>query len=260
MNKTPDNLDDVFDLLNEKANLYNNIDFIEADPISIPHRFSSKQDIEISGFLTATISWGNRKAILVSAEKMLDFMDNSPYDFIQNFTENDLKLIETKPLHRTFNGEDFAFFLRSLQRIFRQTDSLENVFTVNHGEENFYHSLHRFRILFIQDSFTRSAKHISSTHKNSAAKRLMMFLRWMVRKDKKGVDFGLWQNIDSSFLSIPLDVHTANISRQLGLLQRKQNDWKAVEELDIVLRKYNQKDPAVYDFALFGMGVNKDLL
>lgn len=252
------NLTAVFDLLNQKAEQYNHPDFIDSDPVSIPHQFSLKQDIEISGLLTATISWGNRKAILKSAQKMMDFMDASPYDFIKNFTEKDLESIEKQALHRTFKGEDFAYFLRSLQRIYSKNQSLENLFLVNGDESNFYHSLQRFRVLFVNEKEMRSGKHISSTYKNSAAKRLMMFLRWMVRKDNKGVDFGIWQNIDAKHLSIPLDVHTANISRRLGILKRTQNDWKAVEELDLVLRKYNPDDPAIYDFALFGMGVNGD--
>ena len=258
MKKNKVHLDEVFLLLNEKAEQYNHPDFIQLDPISIPHRFSFKQDIEISGFLTATISWGNRKAILNSANKMLNFMDNSPFDFIQNFTKKDLKLIENRAIHRTFSGEDFAYFLRSLKRIYQNFESLENIFLLKKNETNFYHALERFRTYFLAEIPGRSAKHVSSTLKNSAAKRLIMYLRWMVRHDNKGVDFGIWKNINPQFLSIPLDVHTANISRELGLLSRTQNDWKSVEELDLMIRKYNRKDPAIYDFALFGMGVNKD--
>lgn len=242
--------------LDEKAEQYNTPDFIENDPIQIPHRFSMKQDIEISGFLTATISWGNRKSILNSADKMLEFMGNAPHDFVLNFSEKDLKKIEGKPLHRTFNGEDFAYFIRNLNRIYCENDSLENLFLLREKETNFYHSLERFRQNFLGVEKHRSHKHVSSTYKNSSAKRLMMFLRWMVRKDRKGVDFGIWENIDQQFLSVPLDVHTGNISRKLDLIQRKQNDWKTVEELDSVLRKFNAEDPAKYDFALFGLGVS----
>lgn len=258
MKKSKINLDEVFLLLNEKAEKYNHPNFIELDPISIPHRFSQKQDREISGFLTATISWGNRKSILKSAEKMLDFMDHSPYDFIQNFTEKDLDQFKNKALHRTFSGEDFAYFLKSLKEIYRNSESLENLFLLKDNETNFYHALERFRTVFLNEKTVRTSKHVSSTYKNSAAKRLVMFLRWMVRNDKKGVDFGIWKNIDQKYLSIPLDVHTAKISRELGLLKRTQNDWKSVEELDLMIRKCNPKDPAVLDFALFGMGVNKD--
>ena len=246
------------DFLDEKAEFYNNPDFIEHDPISIPHRFSLKQDIEIAAFLTATISWGNRKSIINDAEKMMNFMGNSPYDFIKNVQEKDLKSLEKISIHRTFNGEDFREFILNLKRIYSQNDSLESQFLVFENEENFYHALHRFRLNFIGENSHRSHKHVSSTYKNSSAKRLIMFLRWMVRQDKKGVDFGIWKNIDPKYLSIPLDVHTGNISRKLNLIQRKQNDWKTVEEMDLVLRKFNADDPAKYDFALFGLGVSKD--
>ena len=242
--------------LDEKADQYNHPDFIENDPIQIPHRFSLKQDIEISGFLTATISWGNRKSIIKSAEKMLDYMGNSPYDFVLNFSENDLKLIEGKPLHRTFNGEDFAQFIRNLNRIYLESQGLENLFLTKDNEFNFYHSLERFRTSFLGEEQHRSHKHVSSTYKNSSAKRLMMFLRWMTRKDNKKVDFGIWDQLPQKYLSVPLDVHTGNISRKLNLISRKQNDWKAVEELDLILRKMDSEDPAKYDFALFGLGVS----
>lgn len=247
------------DFLDEKADLYNNPDFIENDPIQIPHRFSLKQDIEIAGFLTATISWGNRKSIINDAEKMMNFLGNSPYDFVMNFRDSDLDFIEDKAVHRTFNTEDFKYFIKNLQRIYLENKSLENLFLIQENEENFYHALERFRGEFFKENDShRSTKHVSSPYKNSSAKRLMMFLRWMVRKDKKGVDFGIWKNINQKNLSVPLDVHTGNISRKLGLIQRKQNDWKTVLEMDSVLRKFDNQDPAKYDFALFGLGVSKD--
>lgn len=246
------------DFLDEKADFYNNPSFIDEDPISIPHRFYLKQDVEIVGFLTATISWGNRKSIINDAEKMLNFMDNSPFDFIKNVSEKELKSLGKITVHRTFMGEDFREFIINLKRLYSENETLENLFLVQNGEQNFYHALHRFREQFIGENMHRSKKHVSSTHKNSSAKRLMMFLRWMVRQDKKGVDFGIWKNIDQKYLSIPLDVHTGNISRKLELIQRKQNDWKTVEELDLVIRKLNPQDPALYDFALFGLGVSKD--
>ena len=246
------------DFLDEKADLYNHIDFIANDPISIPHRFSLKQDIEISGFLTATISWGTRKSIINDAEKILSWMGNSPYDFVLNFKESDMDFFNHNSVHRTFNKEDLNYFIRNLSRLYKENDSLENLFLVKDGESNFYHSLHRFRTEFFKENEVhRSTKHVSSTYKNSSAKRLIMFLRWMVRQDRKGVDFGLWKKIDQKHLSIPLDVHTGNISRKLNLIQRKQNDWKTVEEMDLVLRKFDDKDPAKYDFALFGLGVDK---
>lgn len=252
------NFDELKIFLDEKADFYNNPEFIEQDPIQIPHRFSSKQDIEIAGFLAATISWGNRKSIINDAEKMMNFMDHSPFEFVKNVTRKDLDLLEGKSIHRTFTGEDLREFILNLKRIYQENDSLENLFLMKENEHNFYHALERFRSQFLGETLHRSHKHVSSTYKNSSAKRLMMFLRWMVRKDRKGVDFGIWENLDQKYLSIPLDVHTGNISRKLNLLQRKQNDWKTVEELDLILRKLNAEDPAKYDFALFGLGVSKD--
>lgn len=246
--------------LDEKADQYNHPGFIENDPIQIPHRFTLKQDIEIAGFLAATISWGNRKAIIKSAEKMLDIMGNTPYDFVLNHSEKDLKIIENKSIHRTFNGEDFTYFIKQFNRIYNENESLEVLFRLNESETSFLHSVERFRSSFLGTEKHRSHKHVSSPYKNSSTKRIIMFLRWMVRKDKRGVDFGIWENIDQRYLSIPLDVHTGNISRKLGLISRTQNDWKTVEELDAVIRKFDENDPAKYDFALFGLGVTKELL
>jgi len=246
------------DFLDEKADFYNNPAFIENDPIQIPHRFSELQDVETAAFLTATISWGNRKSIINDAEKMMNLMENSPYDFIRNVSQKELKVLESISIHRTFKGEDFAAFILNLKRLYAENESLEHLFLIRDKEENFYHSLHRFREQFIGENLHRSRKHVSSTYKNSSAKRLMMFLRWMVRRDRKGVDFGLWKNIDPKHLSVPLDIHTGNISRKIKLIQRKQNDWKTVEEMDSALRKFSAEDPAKYDFALFGLGVSKD--
>ena len=244
--------------LDEKAEFYNAPEFIDNDPVQIPHRFSLKQDIEITGFLTATISWGTRKSIVNDAEKMLTFMEHSPYEFIRNVSVKELESLENRSIHRTFNGEDFREFILNLKRIYEENESLESLFSIQGNETNFYHSLERFRQNFIGNAQHRSHKHVSSTYKNSSAKRLMMFLRWMVRKDRKGVDFGIWETIDKKSLSIPLDVHTGNISRKLNLIQRKQNDWKTVEELDLAIRKFDPADPAKYDFALFGLGVSGD--
>lgn len=254
------NFEELKSFLDEKADQYNTPDFIENDPVQIPHRFSSKQDIEIAGFLSATISWGNRKSIIKSAEKMLDIMGNAPYDFVVNYSEKDLKEIQDKSIHRTFNGQDFTYFIRQFNRIYKQHDSLENLFKMKDSEVNFLHAIERFRNSFLEVEKHRSHKHVSSPYKNSSAKRIIMFLRWMVRKDKKGVDFGIWEEIDQKYLSIPLDVHTGNISRKLGLISRTQNDWKTVEELDKTIREFDGKDPAKYDFALFGLGVTKELL
>lgn len=243
--------------LDEKADQYNHKDFIKEDPIQIPHLFTQKQDVEIAGFFAATIAWGNRKSIIKSAHKILALMENSPYDFVLNHSEKDLNL-PPQALHRTFNSEDFIHFIKRLKRVYTQAQSMEDLFLLQNGETNFYHALERFRTKFLGQKPHRSQKHISSTYKNSAAKRLMMFLRWMVRQDKRGVDLGLWHRIPMSMLSVPLDVHTGNMARNLGLIQRKQNDWKTVEELDKILRVWSPEDPAKYDFALFGLGVSKD--
>ncbi|WP_312090302.1 TIGR02757 family protein [Chryseobacterium sp.] len=253
------NLLELKEFLDEKADIYNSPDFIVDDPVQIPHGFQLKQDIEITAFLAATIAWGNRKSIIKSAEKMLEIMGNSPYDFVINHTERDLDFIKDKNIHRTFNGEDFSYFIKQFQKIYTHHKSLEELFLLNQEERNFQHSIERFRKDFLGLEKHRTHKHVSSPYKNSSSKRIMMFLRWMVRKDNRGVDFGIWEKIDQRFLSIPLDVHTGNISRKLELISRKQNDWKTVLELDEVVRKLDAEDPAKYDFALFGLGVSKEL-
>ena len=254
------NFSELKDFLDEKADVYNNVEFIQDDPIQIPHRFNLKQDIEIAGFLAATISWGNRKSIIKSADKMLQIMGNSPYDFVLNHSESDLNVIKDKSIHRTFNGEDFGYFISRFKEIYTENESLEDLFLVYENENNFQHAIERFRQKFLGVEKHRTHKHVSSPYKNSSSKRIIMFLRWMTRKDNRGVDLGIWQNINQKYLSIPLDVHTGNISRKLGLVTRTQNDWKTVEELDVAIRKFDDKDPAKYDFALFGLGVTKELL
>lgn len=246
------------DFLDKKSDQYNSPDFIASDPVSIPHRFSKKADIEIAGFLVAVISWGNRKAILKSADKMLGYMGHTPHDFILNFNQTDLDFIQKQTIHRTFSGEDFSFFLKSLRRIYSENSSMENLFLLKENENNFGPAIDRFRSVFLNGESHRSQKHLSSPYKNSSAKRLIMFLRWMVRQDRRGVDFGIWSNLKMEKLSVPLDVHTGNISRKLGLLSRKQNDWRSVEELDKILRVLDSADPAKYDFALFGLGISGD--
>lgn len=249
---------EIFAFLDEKAEEFNVPQYIEMDPIQIPHCYSLKRDIEISGFFSASIAWGNRKSIIKSAEKIMNIMGNSPYDFVMSAREKDFESIREKAVHRTFNAEDFKVFVFNLRKIYSENESLENLFLLYEGETNFYGALERFRKAFLSKEPHRSHKHVSSSHKNSACKRLMMYLRWMVRRDNKGVDFGIWRRIPPRYLSCPLDVHSGNIARKLGILTRKQNDWKAVEELDLKLRKYNAEDPALYDFALFGLGVLED--
>lgn len=243
------------DLLETKYRQFNKPEFIETDPIRIPHQFTKKQDIEIAGFLAATISWGQRVTILKNATQLMEWMDDAPYDFILNFQESDLKTIETFK-HRTFNGIDCTYFLKSLQTIYREFGSLEDTFSPLLTKQNMAEIISNFKKLFFSlPHQKRTEKHLADPLKGSAAKRLNMFLRWMVRKDEHGVDFGIWNKISRSVLYCPLDVHSGNVARKLGLLHRQQNDWKAVEELTAQLRKFNKEDPVKYDYALFGLGV-----
>tara|TARA_R110002124_G_scaffold138576_6_gene302280 strand:+ start:227402 stop:228166 length:765 start_codon:yes stop_codon:yes gene_type:complete len=249
------NRKELKDFLDEKALLYNNVDFIESDPIQIPHRYTKKEDIEISGFLVATISWGNRKSIINNGIRLMDIMGNSPHDFVINFSEKDTEKLSGF-VHRTFNEIDLTYFIKSLQNIYVKHGGLEKVFSDYAKELNVQEAIHHFKKLFFSlDHPVRTQKHISDPLKNSAAKRINMFLRWMVRDSSTGVDFGIWKSISPSQLSCPLDVHTGNIARKLGLLKRKQNDAKALTELDQALRELDPVDPVKYDFALFGLGV-----
>lgn len=241
--------------LNEKVIQYNQPRFIESDPIQIPHFFSKKEDIEIAGFLTATIAWGKRAMIIKNAQKMMEIMDYAPYDFVINHQKSDLENIQHF-VHRTFNSIDLQFFIKSLKNIYTKHHGLEYIFASNILDDSMKNSIHQFKKVFFEVPHpSRTTKHISDPLKGSAAKRLNMYLRWMVRQDTKGVDFGIWKTISPSILSCPLDVHSGNVARKLGLLNRKQNDWKALIELDISLRKLDIKDPTKYDFALFGLGV-----
>lgn len=243
------------DFLEEKVLQYNTVIFIEDDPISIPHLFSKKEDIEIAGFLSATIAWGNRKSIVKNARKMLSLLDDEPYDYVINHTPNDLLSLKGF-IHRTFNGVDFTFFIESLRNIYTHHGGLEQVFEVGLGQEYLQSAISKFKEVFFEiDHPQRTLKHVSDPLKGSSAKRINMFLRWMVRRDKSGVDFGIWKKLSPAQLSCPLDVHTGNIARKLGLLNRKQNDHKAVIELDRQLRLLDPNDPVKYDFALFGLGV-----
>lgn len=243
------------DFLDSKVLLYNHSKFIESDPIQVPHQFSKKEDIEIAGFLTATISWGNRKSIINNAHKMMALLDNSPYDFVINHQESDLEKLRPF-VHRTFNGDDFIQFVQSLQHIYKNHNGLESVFVKHSEKDSLQNSISKFKIAFFEiEHLPRTQKHISNPLKNSAAKRLNMYLRWMVRQDNTGVDFGIWKTLSPSQLSCPLDVHSGNVARKLGLLLRKQNDSKALLELDTSLRQLDANDPVKYDFALFGLGI-----
>jgi len=241
--------------LDEKVELYNNPNFIESDPIQIPHLFSLKEDIEIAGFLSATIAWGNRKMIIKNSHRMIQLMGNSPYDFVMSHQDYQLEELQSF-VHRTFNGQDFISFIKGLQHVYKNHDGLERVFHKHQEENSMQKSIHQFKKIFFEiDHQYRTQKHISDPLNNSAAKRINMFLRWMVRQDNKGVDLGIWKNISPSLLSCPLDVHSGNVARKLGLLTRKQNDAKALSELDTKLRELDSNDPVKYDFALFGLGV-----
>lgn len=249
------NLYELKEFLDEKVILYNHSEFIQSDPIQIPHRFHLKEDIEISGFLAATMAWGNRKMIISKATGLMNQMGNSPYDFVMNYSEDEFEKIEAFR-HRTINSIDLHFFLLSLQNIYKNHDGLETIFQFSESDTDSFQAIENFRSIFLGVPHqSRSEKHLSSPANNSAAKRLNMFLRWMVRDDGQGVDFGIWKNILSSQLVCPLDVHSGNVARKLGLLTRNQNDWKAASELQSNLKKLDPADPVKYDFALFGLGV-----
>lgn len=243
------------EFLDAKVVEYNNPNFLEGDPLQIPHRFNRKEDIEISAFLTATIAWGNRKSIINNASRLMELMGNSPYDFVMNHSEDDMEVLSPF-VHRTFNGSDLAYFVSSLQNIYKNHGGLEAVFTEHQTKDSMQLAISKFKEVFFElPHQARTQKHVSDPNKGSAAKRINMFLRWMVRDNNTGVDFGIWKDIDPAKLSCPLDVHSGNVARKLKLLKRKQNDAKALQELDKNLRKLDASDPVKYDFALFGLGV-----
>lgn len=249
------NVEELKAFLNEKVVLYNNPDFIDTDPIQIPHLFTQKEDIEIAGFLSATIAWGNRKMIINNAKKMMELMGNSPYDFVMSHNDYHLESLENF-VHRTFNGTDFTTFIRSLKNIYINHGGLEPLFAKHEQNNSLQKSISEFKKIFFEIVHQqRTQKHISDPLNGSAAKRINMFLRWMVRKDNAGVDLGIWKSITTSSLSCPLDIHSGNVARKLGILKRKQNDAKALLELDTELRLLDPTDPVKYDFALFGLGV-----
>ncbi len=248
--------EELKEFLDEKVIEYNNPGFIGLDPVQIPHMFNCKEDIEISGFLASTISWGNRKMIINNAKRMMELMGHSPYDFIMNHKENDLLIIDDF-VHRTFNSTDLLVFIEALKYIYKYRGGLESVFRDHKTADSLQPAIHQLRTIFFSLPHpVRTEKHLPDPLKGSAAKRINMFLRWMVRNDDKGVDFGIWKDISPAILSCPLDIHSGNTARQLGLLSRKQNDARAVNELDMALRKFDPEDPVKYDFALFGLGVS----
>jgi len=247
---------DIFSLLNQKVEQYNKPVFIETDPISIPHMFSKTEDIEISGFITSVFSWGRRAAIIKSARQLMELMDNSPYEFLMNSGDKDFQRF-SKFVYRTFNSDDCLFLITALQEIYRRGDTLESIAnTAFRKNDNIFNVIVDLREEILKTPhLKRSEKHLANPQSGSAAKRINMYLRWMIRDDNAGVDFGIWKNIPQSVLMCPLDVHSGNVARSLGLLLRKQNDWKAVEELTAQLRIFDVDDPVKYDYALFGMGI-----
>lgn len=245
-------------ILDECAEKYNHPSFIESDPICLPHRFSKRQDIEISAFWTAMLAWGQRKTIINKANELFELMDNAPFDFIKNHKEKDREpFLSFK--HRTFQATDTLYFLEFLQWFYQRHDSLEEAFLkkLKKEDEHTGAALEGFHHLFfsLPDAPQRTKKHLSTPTSKSACKRLNMFLRWMVRQDEKGVDFGIWKKIKPAQLLIPLDVHVDRVARKFGLIERKQTDWLTVLELTEKLRQFDADDPVKYDFALFGLGV-----
>ena len=253
------NSNEIKDFLDYKAAEYEQPSFLEYDPIQIPHLFNKKEDIEIAGFLISSIAWGNRLSIIKSGKRMLELMGNDPYHFVMQHTDKDLDTFSNF-VHRTFNGSDLSYFIRALRNLYVKYDGLEATFSKTLNNDRLVQNINEFRNSFFELKHEkRTEKHVANPFKGSAAKRINMFLRWMVRDSKNGIDFGLWKSISPSQLSCPLDVHSGNVARRLGLLYRKQNDQKAVEELDLNLRKYDPQDPVKYDYALFGLGVFEGL-
>lgn len=246
-------------LLNEAVERYNRPDFIPRDPICIPHSFDKKQDIEIMGFWTAVLAWGNRTTIIKKCRELVTLMEDSPYDFVINHQENDLKrFLDFK--HRTFNATDALYFIHFFKNHYQKFDSLEDAFLLEFDatHTNTEIALQNFHDYFfgLQDYPERTRKHIATPARKSACKRINMFLRWMVRKDEQGVDFGIWDRIHPAQLVCPCDVHVERVARKLQLIERKQLDWKTAVELTENLRKMDENDPVKYDFALFGLGVH----
>ncbi len=254
---------DLKDFLDKKVEEYNQPNFIPNDPIVIPHQFSAKQDIEIMGFLASIMAWGQRKTIINKCKELIDRMDGSPYDYIMNHQEQDLKsLLGFK--HRTFNDTDILYFIEFFKYHYGHFDSLEDAFLV--GQENrkdidIELALNTFKMYFfsLPDYPYRTRKHISSPAQKSTVKRINMFLRWMVRQDNKGVDFGIWNRLSPKDLICPCDVHVERVARKFGLITFDKVNWKTAQELTANLRLLDPLDPVKYDFALFGLGVEREL-
>lgn len=248
----------IRELLEAKYRQFNVPGFIEDDPISIPHRYNNKADIEIAGFFAATLAWGQRKTIINSCIRLMEWMDDSPYQFILHHTDSDLKRLEGF-VHRTFQPTDLLYFIDFLKRWYAEHESLEEAFQKGRDMRERLISFHH---IFFDSAHApeRTRKHVATPERNSSCKRLNMFLRWMVRRDESGVDLGIWDRIPRSDLVCPFDVHVGRVSRSLGLVGRKQNDWKAAMELTMKLREFDPEDPCKYDLALFGLGIEEKLV
>lgn len=259
LDKNDDLVEQLGPLLEEKYEFYHCPEFIKTDPVQIPHRFTIKEDIEISAFLTSAISWGQRSSIIKNAWGLMKIMSYSPYHFLIKENSSGSFPID-RFVHRTFNSQDCSFFLKSLRNIYLNHGGLETVFTDGFVKTGtIYGAIIYFRRIFFElPHESHVCKHISNVEKGASAKRINMFLRWMVRNDPQEVDFGLWTRIPASALMLPLDVHTGNVSRALGLLNRKSNDWKAVEEVTSNLCLFDSSDPVRFDYALFGLGAFDD--
>lgn len=252
---------DLKPFLDEQVERFNTAKFIPTDPISVVHQFTKKQDIEIVGFWVAMLAWGQRVTIINKSNELIQLMGGVPHDFIVNHKEKDRRRFENFK-HRTFNYTDTLYFLEFFQHFYKKEDSLEKLFTtgldktsdnIESGLINFHH-----KFFSLPDAPQRTRKHVSTPERKSTCKRLNMFLRWMVRKDKNGVDFGIWKNINTSQLFLPLDVHVDKVARQLGLIKRKQRDWQTVLELTEKMKSFDPEDPVKYDYALFGMSALKE--
>ncbi len=248
---------DLKTFLDQKVTFYQQPQFIVSDPIQIPHQFQQKEDIEIAGFIAALLAWGQRPIIIKKSNQIVTWMNHSPHTFLTQSSEHEFQRFQHF-VYRTFNADDLLFLLQALRTIYREHGGLEEA--LSKKPENMAENIENFRTLLLQTPhLPRSQKHLASPKKGSAAKRINMFLRWMVRDASSGVDFGLWTRIKPSQLMIPLDLHSGRVARKLGLLSRPTDDWKSVEELTQNLRQLDALDPIKYDFALFGMGVSGDL-
>ncbi len=245
------------DLLDSAYDRFARPEFITDDPIRIPRSFSRREDAEVIGFLTATIAWGQRVTIINNAKKLVTLMDEAPFDFVMNATDADLSRLD-RFVHRTFNGIDARHFMRGLKHLYAEHSGIENAFLDNGEVRDLGSAIARFKTRFFEPTHqARTQKHVADPSKGSNAKRINMYLRWMVRPDDRGVDLGLWKKIPASMLHVPLDVHTGRVARELGLLKRAQDDWKSVVELTEKLREFDPLDPVKYDIALFGIGVTR---